>query len=240
MKFALAVSLALHVALLWGADAASRSLRERRIPVDFIAVSLVGGAPAAPKPARPASVEPVPAKPAPQKPAPRKPEARSEPPRKQVPDIAEKPRKKPEQKKAEAQRTEGEPKSAPPAKEEPREAAPSPAESPVAGPGLGDVRLDTSDFPFAYYLTALRNKLSQHWTPAPLPPGTAARAVTVYFRVQADGRVTDAAVKSPSGNGFFDRAALRAVLNASPLSPLPREFPGPSLGVHLEFKQTAP
>ena len=41
---------------------------------------------------------------------------------------------------------------------------------------------------------------------------------------------------STSGNGTFDRAALRAVMEASPLPPLPFAYNGTFLGVHLTFK----
>lgn len=218
MKVALAVSLVLHVALLWGADFASRTMRRQSIPDEFIVVNLVGAAPSAAKAPGAVAAQPPAAKPATAKPV-----LKPEPPRKKVPDVALKPRKQQEKKPEEK-------KTAP--------AAPPEEEAPAAG--LGDVRLDTADFPFAYYLVALRNKISAHWLPAPMPPGASARAAMVYFRIEKDGRVSDAAVETPSGNAFFDRAALRAVLNASPLAPLPPDFPALSLGVHLEFKQTAP
>jgi outer membrane biosynthesis protein TonB len=34
---------------------------------------------------------------------------------------------------------------------------------------------------------------------------------------------------------FVDRAALRAVVSSSPLPPLPTEYGGSQLGVHLKF-----
>jgi hypothetical protein len=39
-----------------------------------------------------------------------------------------------------------------------------------------------------------------------------------------------------SGSGLYDRAALRAVLESSPLPPLPFGYNGTYLGVHLKFR----
>ncbi|PYQ53934.1 MAG: hypothetical protein DMF59_00450 [Acidobacteria bacterium] len=48
--------------------------------------------------------------------------------------------------------------------------------------------------------------------------------------------IRDAKVEDVSGNGLYDRAALRAVLEASPLPPLPFGYSGTYLGVHLKFR----
>jgi TonB family protein len=68
------------------------------------------------------------------------------------------------------------------------------------------------------------------------PQGASAGAATVHFYINRDGRVTDATLETTSGNGTFDRAALRAVVEASPLPPLPFGYNGTNLGVHLTFK----
>ena len=56
------------------------------------------------------------------------------------------------------------------------------------------------------------------------------------FVIDRDGALRDAAIESESGNGTFDRAALRAVMESSPLPPLPFGYAGTSLNVHLTFK----
>ena len=58
----------------------------------------------------------------------------------------------------------------------------------------------------------------------------------MHFVIERDGRIHDAAVEAESGNGTFDRAALRAVLEASPLPPLPFGYSGAYLGVRLIFR----
>ena len=61
-------------------------------------------------------------------------------------------------------------------------------------------------------------------------------ACVVYFRIQRSGQVSDVKVETSSGLPFYDRAATRALFAANPLPPLPPEFRGESLGVHLRFK----
>ena len=60
----------------------------------------------------------------------------------------------------------------------------------------------------------------------------------VRSQIEKSGRLSEVKVETSSGNVFFDQAALRAVLAASPLAPLPREFGESTLGVHFEFVQT--
>jgi TonB family protein len=50
------------------------------------------------------------------------------------------------------------------------------------------------------------------------------RPIGVTFTIEADGKVTDVRVTQPSGASLLDMAAQRAVLNAAPFGPLPREY----------------
>ena len=56
----------------------------------------------------------------------------------------------------------------------------------------------------------------------------------VRFSVERDGTVSNPEIEVSSGLPFVDRAALRAVIAAS-LPPLPPEYGGSRLGVHLIF-----
>jgi TonB family protein len=93
------------------------------------------------------------------------------------------------------------------------------------------------DFRFAFYLATLRNKIGSRWVP---PPGVDARGrpikATVYFRVNRDGQISQASVETSSGYAFFDQTAMRALLAATPLPPLPAGFPDTYLGVHFGFE----
>lgn len=127
-------------------------------------------------------------------------------------------------------------------KTSPREVSPTPAADLVPrwfssdSTRATDVRTE-GDFRFAYYLAALRNKIGSHWVPPQGldPRGQPVRAV-VYFRISRDGRVTLAQVESSSGFVFFDQTAIRALLSATPLPPLPAGYTDNYLGVHFGFE----
>jgi TonB family protein len=144
------------------------------------------------------------------------------------------------------------PKPAKPAPE-PRVAAASPrpaangsaVELPSAGAGLGgegtpgltnfgaSVSGFDADFPFAYYAEQIQSLVGANWLKPDVPAGT---ACVVTFRIQRSGQVTEVKVETPSGLGFYDRAATRSVYAANPLPPLPPEFRGEELGVHIRFQ----
>jgi len=92
------------------------------------------------------------------------------------------------------------------------------------------------DFRFAYYLAAIRNKIGRYWEP---PPGLDARGrqirATLYFRIQRDGEITLASVETSSGYAFYDQTAMRALISAKPLPPLPAGYTDQYLGVHFGF-----
>jgi len=98
------------------------------------------------------------------------------------------------------------------------------------------VRTD-GDFRFAYYLAALRNKIGSRWVPpAGLESGGRRVRAVLYFRISRDGQVSLAQVESTSGFAFFDQTALRALLSATPLPPLPAGYTDQYLGVHFGFE----
>ena len=120
--------------------------------------------------------------------------------------------------------------------EAPAAAAPVPPtttapEVPVGGSGV--TGLEGGDFPYSLYLEGMQRKIGANWFRPAVPPGT---AVIIYYRIQRDGKITDADVYTRSGNSTFDRAALSAVRSASPLNPLPFAYSGSYLGVHLTFR----
>jgi len=97
----------------------------------------------------------------------------------------------------------------------------------------GDMALDVADFPFAYYLATVKRKIATNWQ----VPGTGGTSIfcRVYFRITKSGDIDSPAVESSSGNFMFDQAALRAVVEANPLPPLPGGFGDSYLGVHFSF-----
>jgi protein TonB len=103
-------------------------------------------------------------------------------------------------------------------------------EIPVGGTGA----VVEGDFPYTIYIDRMKTLVGNHWyRPPQVAPGI---ATTVKFVIDRDGRLHDAVTETESGNGTFDRAALRAVMEASPLPPLPFGYSGTYLNVHLTFK----
>lgn len=105
-----------------------------------------------------------------------------------------------------------------------------------SGPGFGD-GTGTGNFPYAYYIQTLRNKISASWYSSLVSPGLRGKyTASVYFKILRNGNVTDLGLEQRSGNNSLDLSALRAIRAASPFPPLPPDFAGGYLGVHFEFE----
>jgi TonB family protein len=98
--------------------------------------------------------------------------------------------------------------------------------------GVGVTALEGSDLPM-FQIERMKTIIGQHWVRPEVSSGT---ATTISFVWDRDGTIRDAKNEISSGNGTFDRAALRAVLEASPLPPLPFAYNGTYLGVHITFR----
>ena len=101
---------------------------------------------------------------------------------------------------------------------------------PIGSAGVTDIE---GDFPYTIYIDRMKTLIGQRWLRPQAGTGIIA---TVSFVIERDGTIRDAKNEIGSGNGTFDRAALRAVLEASPLPPLPFGYNGTFLGVHLTFR----
>jgi len=119
----------------------------------------------------------------------------------------------------------------------PPKPAPTPAPAAVAPDipigGSAVTALEGGDFPYTLYIDRMKTLIGAHWF---RPQVSGAGKTTVYFVIDRDGSIRDAKTEADSGNGTFDRAALRAVLESSPLPPLPFGYNGTYLGVHLTFR----
>lgn len=100
--------------------------------------------------------------------------------------------------------------------------------------GQGALTFNVSDFPYAWYLRQVSNKVAAQWQrqnqinePNEKPQ--------IYIEIQRDGTVRAPAVVKSSGNAFYDQAALRAVMEASPFPPLPEDWSKPSLNIQFTF-----
>ena len=123
------------------------------------------------------------------------------------------------------------PTPAPPATRYPPPAAATAAqEVPIGSAGV--TGLD-SDFPYPLYIEQMKRLIGGHWT---RPSAGDQTTATIYFVIDRDGPIRDVKQEIASGSGLYDRAALRAVLESSPLPPLPFGYNGTFLGVHLKFR----
>lgn len=105
-----------------------------------------------------------------------------------------------------------------------------------SGPGFGD-GTGSGNFPYAYYIQTLRNKISASWYSSLVSPGLKGKyTASVYFRILRNGNVSDLKLEQKSGNNSLDLSSLRAIRAASPFPPLPPDFAGRYLGVHFEFE----
>ena len=119
-----------------------------------------------------------------------------------------------------------------------RSAVKSAASTASLGPKtVGKVSLENVDFPYSYYLAVMQRKIGERWQPIYGElGGRGVGRVVVYFRVLRDGAIADLKVEKTSGSEFIDRSAVRAILEAGPMPPLPHEFEGDELRVHFGFE----
>jgi TonB family protein len=102
------------------------------------------------------------------------------------------------------------------------------------GDGISAATLDGGGFGSSTYLSLVFGRIRDAWE-NPVETSTTLR-VTIYFKLMKDGQVLDAQVEKSSGIDLFDQSALRSVISGAPFPPLPVEYTGEYLGIHLEFE----
>ena len=120
-----------------------------------------------------------------------------------------------------------------------RDASPSPPAPPppplgaaIGSPtGSGPLTLNVSDFPYAYYIRQVAEKIRAQWNGKAIP----GQQPAVIFEIRRDGRLNAVGIDKSSGNAYYDQVALRAINDAGPFQPLPEEFKKPMLRIGLQF-----
>ena len=102
------------------------------------------------------------------------------------------------------------------------------------GNGISAATVDGMGFGSSYYLSLVFGRIRDLWD-NPVQASAVLR-VTLYFKILKDGRILDAQVEKSSGIDLFDQSAMRAILSSVPFPPLPTEYRGEYLGIHLEFE----
>jgi protein TonB len=100
--------------------------------------------------------------------------------------------------------------------------------------GQGSLTLDVTDFPYAWYLRQVLQKVEEHWQ-TQNRANEPAQKPRIYVEIRRDGSIAPPRVEQSSGSSFYDRAALRAITEASPFPPLPADWANPSLRVLFNF-----
>jgi protein TonB len=99
------------------------------------------------------------------------------------------------------------------------------------GTGIGTT-LDVGDFCCPAYIALMSDKILSNWN----RQAEVAGDVGIKVTIQRDGRLTDVSVERSSSYSALDISARRAVEVTRQLTPLPAEYPNPTLIVHLTFR----
>ncbi len=102
------------------------------------------------------------------------------------------------------------------------------------GDGISAATVDGAGFGSPYYLSLVFGKIRDTWD-NPVRISTTLR-VTIYFKILRDGQIMDAQLEKTSGIDLFDQSAMRSIVSSAPFPPLPTEYTGEYLGIHLEFE----
>ena len=140
---------------------------------------------------------------------------------------------KPEPKKKEPEKLEA-PKPQP-------EMPAGPGQGPVGGGGkkvqegfTGPVVQGGINFPYAWYLKAIQDKVTRNWSP-PSISRKMKKLPVINFTILRDGSVVDISWDTHSGNDIFDRSAESAIRSLKKMQQLPAAFNGNSLSIQYTF-----
>jgi protein TonB len=91
----------------------------------------------------------------------------------------------------------------------------------------GQLSFETQWYNWGEYAQSMVSKIRVHWYDnMPMLIRTGLKGVvTIRFTIQRDGRITDVILLNSSGAPPYDFAAKKAIELASPLKPLPADFP---------------
>lgn len=82
------------------------------------------------------------------------------------------------------------------------------------------------------YMTMVQRRISNQWH---APSVSQQMEAVIRFKLEKSGEISEVEIEESSGNEYFDLAAKRAVLAASPLPSFPADIEGDSLNTHLRF-----
>ena len=115
----------------------------------------------------------------------------------------------------------------------------SPGRSGAKALDQAEILTDTMGVDFGPYLTRVVAIVKQNWynlmPPSVYPPILKQGKLSIEFVILKDGRSTQMAVRTSSGDVALDRAAWASITASTPFPPLPKEFPGQILGLRFYY-----
>ena len=115
----------------------------------------------------------------------------------------------------------------------------SPGRSGAKALDQAEILTDTMGVDFGPYLTRIVQIVKQNWynlmPPSVYPPILKQGKLSIEFVILKDGKATEMAVRTSSGDVALDRAAWASITASTPFPPLPKEFPGQILGLRFYY-----
>jgi TonB family protein len=96
------------------------------------------------------------------------------------------------------------------------------------------IQFDTKGVEFGPWLRRFVARVRRAWF-IPMAAYTMRGHVVIQFNIHRNGTITDVAVVRPSGIESFNVAAYNAIVGASPVDPLPDEYPSPQAFFTVTF-----
>lgn len=96
------------------------------------------------------------------------------------------------------------------------------------------IQFDTKGVEFGPWLRRFVAQIKRNWL-IPEAAMVMRGHVVITFNVHKDGRITDVAIKQPSGIDAFDRAAANSLAWSNPTTALPPEYPSPTAFFTVTF-----
>ena len=106
---------------------------------------------------------------------------------------------------------------------------------------LGPLSFDTEWYDWGPYAAEMLRRIKYHWDIPEVAQMGVPGVVRIHFYIERDGRVSGVEILKQSGHPPMDFAARDAILNASPLPPLPDDLIGVAHeGVTITFYYNTP
>jgi TonB family protein len=110
-------------------------------------------------------------------------------------------------------------------------------QNPSPAPSGMQILTPTEGVNFGPYMNQLHVRVMKNWSSS-LPDeywkGTKGQAL-IRFDINRDGTIANISVESTTGNDSLDRAAINAIRNSGPFTPLPPAFKGTHIAVRSAF-----